>query len=156
GSRLLPLRHPLRLLLVEQGVEVAAAIAVVESEGVAGEDPLEPGVLVELLRRGPGIARAETATSVSRGRRERGAEVGGVLEGPSPSPDRGIDRRLVDLRDADEGLPSFLLSLEDVGQQRQQEDRDAGDGGKAEQDQEPGLPSAPVVCEGHLALLSRR
>lgn len=154
GSRLLALRHPLRLLLVEQGVEVPAPIAVVESERVPGEDPREPGIPIELLLCGPCIARPEAAPAISRRGRERGAAIGVVLEGPVLPPDGGIDRRLGHLRDSDEGLPSFLLALEDVRQQRQQDDGGASDGGKAEEHGEPGSPSAPVLCDGHDALLS--
>src|SRR5262249_41789540 len=42
---LLALGDPLRLLLVEEAVVVAAAVAIVEREGIAGEDALEPRLL---------------------------------------------------------------------------------------------------------------
>src|SRR5206468_1295810 len=57
---LLALCHAPGLFLIEQRVEVAAPVAVVERESVAREDPLEPRIAVELLRRWTAIARAET------------------------------------------------------------------------------------------------
>ena len=48
---LLLLGDPLRHLLVGKHVGVAAAVAIVEGEGVTGEETFEPRVALDLLRR---------------------------------------------------------------------------------------------------------
>src|SRR5262249_1876607 len=63
-ARLLAFGDPARLLLVEEAVEVPAAIAVVEGERVPGEDASQPRLLVELLLGGPGVPRAEATAAV--------------------------------------------------------------------------------------------
>ena len=61
---LLLLGHAPGRFLIEQRVEVAASVAVVERERVAGEDPLEPGVTLELLLGRARVARPQAAASV--------------------------------------------------------------------------------------------
>ena len=58
-ARLFLLGHPACLLLIEEGVRVAPAVAVVEGKGVAGEDAPEPRVPVELLLRGSAVTGTE-------------------------------------------------------------------------------------------------
>ena len=85
-ARLLPLGHPPGLLLVEERVGVPATVAVVEREGVAGEDALEPGVPVELLLGGARVARSGPAAAVLGGGGERGPEIAIVLVRPVLAP----------------------------------------------------------------------
>ena len=86
---LLLLGHAARLLLVEEGVGVAAPIAIVDGKGVAGEDAPEPLLAVELLLRGAGVAGAEAAPAVLGRRGQRRLEVAVVLSGPVLAPDFG-------------------------------------------------------------------
>jgi hypothetical protein len=58
-ARLLLIGHAAGLLLIEERVSVAAAVAIVEGEGVPGEDAPEPLLSVELLLRRAGVARPE-------------------------------------------------------------------------------------------------
>ena len=51
-ARLRPLRHALGLLLVVEHVGMPAALAEVDREGVAGEHPRQPRVLLEPRLRG--------------------------------------------------------------------------------------------------------
>ena len=86
---LLLLGHAARLLLVEERVGVAAPVAVVDGEGVAGEDAPEPRIPVELLLGRAGVAGAEAAPAVLRRRRQRRLEVASrtraASSGPRPS-----------------------------------------------------------------------
>ena len=65
-ARLFLLGHSTRLLLIEEGVRVAPAVAVVEGKGVAGEDASEPRLPFELLLRGSAVAGAEASAPVLR------------------------------------------------------------------------------------------
>ncbi len=65
-ARLLLLGHTARLLLIEERVRVAPAVAVVDGKGVAGEDASEPRLPVELLLRGSAVAGAEASAAVLR------------------------------------------------------------------------------------------
>src|SRR5262249_57976881 len=113
-ARLLLLGHPSGLLLVEEREGVTTPIAVVDRERVAGEDPLEPRVAIELLLGRPTVARAEAAPAVLRGRRQRGLQIRVVLHRPVLAPHLGVDRVLGHIDQPDERLPCFLLALEDV------------------------------------------
>src|SRR6185369_4654856 len=105
--------------------------------GVAGEDAPEPGVAVDLLLRGAGVAGAEAAPAVL-GRRGQGRlEVAVVLSGPVLAPDLRVHRVLGHLDQAHERLASLLLALEDVGQKGQEQDGETRHAQEA-QDQPPG------------------
>src|SRR5439155_22402871 len=110
GARLLPLRHPAGLLLVEEGVGVAAAVSIVDGERVTGEDPPEPRLLVELLLGEATIARAESPATVPGRRRKRRLEVSVVLERPVLSPYLWVRGLFAHLDQPDEGLPGLLRS----------------------------------------------
>jgi len=141
--RLLSLGDALRALLVEQRVGVATPVAVVEREGIAREDALEPGIALELLRCGIGVAARESPTAVLRAGGFRGPEVRVVLVRPVAAPDARIHRVLSDLDDPHEGLPRLLLALEDVGQECQEQDSEPGHRREGQHDEEP--------CPPHLA-----
>ncbi len=152
--RLLLLGHPPRLLLVEQRVDVAPPVAVVDREGVAGEDPPEPRVPVELLLGRPAVAGPEPAPAVLGGGGERGPEVGVVLRGPVLAPDLGIGGVLGHLDQPDERLPRLLLPLEDVREQGEQQDGHPGGADGAQDDQEPGRPAVTRrLVRNHVGLL---
>jgi hypothetical protein len=121
---LLSLGDPPRLFLVEESVEVAAPVSVVEGKRVAGEDPPQPGIPVELLLGRAAIARPEPAAPISGCRGTRGSQIGVVLERPVLSPHRGIHGVLGHLDHPDEELPGLLLPLEDVRDQGEQEHGD--------------------------------
>src|SRR5262245_60500592 len=109
---LLLFRHAPGLLLIEESVEVPAPVAVVQRERVAGEDSLEPGVPVELLLGRAAVARAQAPATVLGGRRERGPEVGVVLERPVLAPHLRVHGVLGHFDQPDEGLSGLLLPLE--------------------------------------------
>jgi hypothetical protein len=142
GARLRLLRHAARLLLVEERERVAAAIAVVDREGVAGEDALEPRVALELLLGEAAVARAEAASAERRRRRQRRPFIGLVLARPVAAPHRRVERRLRHLGDAHERLPRLGLALEDVREEGEQHDRQAGGGRDAEREHDPGATRA--------------
>src|SRR6185312_8229017 len=82
GAGLLALGHPPGLLLVEERIEMAPAVTIVEREGVAGEDALEPRIAVELLGGGATVAGSRSAAAVLGGGGQRGLQIAVVLVGP--------------------------------------------------------------------------
>src|SRR5262249_53432723 len=97
----------------------------------------EPRLLVELLLGRSAVARPESSSTVLRGRRERRLEVRVVLERPVLAPHLWIRSLFGHLDEPDEGLSGFLLSLEDVGEERHEEHGDAGDTDEAGDEDEP-------------------
>ena len=134
---LLLLGHPPRRFLVEERVGVTAPVAVIERERVAREDALEPGIAAELLLGGPAVARPEPASTVFRRRRQRGLQIGVVLHRPVLAPHPRVERVLGHVDEPNERLPRFLLALEDVRQEREQQHGDARDPDQPQHSQEP-------------------
>ena len=82
-ARLRPRRHALGLLLVGQHVRVAAPVAVVDRERVAGEHPLEPRIALDLL------VGQRLRAAVLRAADVRRPAIAVVLARPVHSPGRG-------------------------------------------------------------------
>ena len=104
-SRLLGLARHVALgeLLILEHEGVAAAVAVVHREEVAGEDAGEPGVALGLLRRERALGTDQPA-AVLGARRLGGAPVAVVLSRPVDAPLLGVDVVLGDLDQLEEGV----------------------------------------------------
>ncbi len=111
GARLRPLGDALGLLLILQHVGVAAAVAIVDGERVAGEHPGEPRERRRLL------CRQRLRPAESRLRRLRGALVVVVFARPVHAPRRRVGGLFADLDQPDVWIPRLLLALEDRRQQ---------------------------------------
>ena len=111
GAGLRPLGDALGLLLVLEHVRVAATVAIVDRERVAGEHARQPG-----KRRGF-LCRQRFRPAESRLRRLRGALVVVVLARPVHAPGRRVGRLLADLDQTDVRIARLLLALEDRRQQ---------------------------------------
>ena len=127
------LRHLLALGvdLVLEHVGVAALLAEVLAERVAGPDRLQPRILVQprLRHHRPRIdggrrPRHRFAAAEARPHLIDGPAIAVVLRGEVAAPHRRVDRLVVQLDDAEERVPRFLLVLED-----RDEDADDGDCG---------------------------
>src|SRR6185436_18920456 len=116
------------------------AVTIVEREGVAGEDALEPRIAVELLGGGATVAGSRSAAAVLGGGGQRGLQIAVVLVGPVLRPHLRINRLLGDLGHPHEGLASFLLALEDVREQGEQQHGEPRHAQKAQRDHQPPAP----------------
>jgi hypothetical protein len=108
GAGLLHLVDALGLLLVREHVGVPALLAVVEAEGVAGEDALEARVSLELGGRQP-VAAAEFAALVVGG-----PQVAVVLAREVAAPDRRVHRVLGEVGEFEILFARLALALHDV------------------------------------------
>ena len=86
--------------------------------------------------------RARRTSSSSAARSGGTSRTGAASSGPR----RRVERVLRHLDHAHERLPRLHLALEDVRQQREQQDRHAGDGGEAEQ--RPAATAVACRCDG--------
>ena len=150
-SRLL--RHGLalgeRLIVEHEGV--AALLAEVLGERVAGPENLQPRVFFQprlrddaarvLVRRG---SRDRFAAAVARAHLIDGAPVAVVLQRKVPAPHRGIDRLVVQLDDAVERVAGLLLPREDADQERGQRYR--GHRGERGDDDRIGNSAVHSIC----------
>ena len=151
----LGLHVALRVLLVEQHERVAAAVAVVDREEVAREDPRQPRVPRGFLGRHEAF-RPAPASAVLRVCRLGGALVPVVLAGPVRAPLGRIDVVLRHLGEPDGGVPGLLLPLGDVDEQGADAEGDEGEDARDEGDEEPSFLSGLGVVCGHDVLLVGR
>src|SRR5262249_54192678 len=83
------------------------------------------------------VARLGAPPGVLRRGGQRRLQIRVVLERPVLGPDLRVRRVLGDLDHPDEGLPGFLLALEDVREEREQEHGEARDPEQSQQTEEP-------------------
>jgi hypothetical protein len=121
--------------LVLKHVGVAAALAIVLGEGVAGPHGLEARIFFQLGTGDDrtricigGRARQGFAAAVLGANLVNGAEVEVVLHGEIFSPDCRVGHGVIEFDDAVKGVPRFLLALKDIDEQsRDREDRNCGE-----------------------------
>jgi hypothetical protein len=116
------LHHPLalRVDLVGEHVGVAALLAVVDGEGVACPQRLQPRVVVDLRPGhdstrvdGRGDVRQSLASAVAGALHVRRPDVSVVLQREVLAPHRGVVGLLGQLHDPEEGVLGLLLLFED-------------------------------------------
>src|SRR5690606_37997167 len=105
GARLRTFGNPLRRLLIAEHVGVPAGFAVIETEGVARVETLEPGIGLELAGRQGARTAMFGFVVVDR------ATIGIELEGPIHAPRFGIGGGFVNFDEANEGGSRFLAML---------------------------------------------
>ncbi len=151
GAGLLHDVLPLGERLVLEHVGMAALFAKVDRERIPGPHRLQPRILFEARLRhdGPwirfgGRARHGFAPAIAGAHLVHRLAVAVVLHGEVLAPHRWIGRLVVQLHDAVERIPRFLLAREDVHQQRR--DRDRGNRSNHDERDEDGRSALHSIC----------
>ena len=143
--------------LVFEHVGMAPLFAEISREGVAGPQRLEPRILLDLRLRDDGArvgvsrrARNGFASAEAGADLVDGLHVPVVLHREVLAPDLRILGLVVELDDAEEGVISLFLLLEDVDEQRRRADRDdRGDERRDDERLEDALGVRCFVLIGH-------